>query len=157
MSERAKLEWLRSILPVNRWTPLATRPRYWPDLDEPAPWTPLPDAPITVATAWELEERGLLFRALRYTQDELEVVVLPRREPAPKKEPLPAGKVTEWNENKSNTLRRLWHMVEDGRPVYTIAQIGELLNAEPESVRSKAARMNLPARGKSSTREQLVA
>jgi hypothetical protein len=48
-------------------------------------------------------------------------------------------------------------MVEDGRPVYTIAQIGELLNAEPESVRSKAARMNLPARGKSSTREQLVA
>jgi hypothetical protein len=67
------------------------------------------------------------------------------------------ARITEWNENKSTSLRRLWHMVENGAPTHTISQIAELLGVPPESVRSKAARMGLPARGPSATRERLVA
>jgi hypothetical protein len=57
----SKLEWLRSVLPCDRWTELATRPRS-PDLDEPAPWTPILGAQFTVDQANEFMDSALAGR-----------------------------------------------------------------------------------------------
>jgi hypothetical protein len=146
-------------LPCDRWSELATRPRSWPDLNDPAPWTAVPGASFTIDEANELARAGLVFKCLRYCKDELAVVVLLRREP-PRPKVKTSGSqstLTEWNDHRAARLRKLWLEVDDDGPAYTTVQIAEILGVPPESVRTKVQRMELPARGPSNRRERLAA
>jgi hypothetical protein len=82
MSNRNLHTMVVSMLPTNKWTEIAVRPRPLDDPDPPE-WLPEPGAPLTIAAATELMERGFIFKALRYRTDEVAVVVLPRKEPVP--------------------------------------------------------------------------
>jgi hypothetical protein len=151
---------LRSVLPVNCWSPIATRPRRWPSLDEPPEWVPVENAAgLSIDTANDLMRQGVLLKCLRYTEHEISVVVRPRSEVEVPKVKTSASQntIVEWNAHRADRLRKLWTETADGGPVYTTAQIAEILGMPPESVRTKAQRMELPARGPSNRREQLAA
>jgi hypothetical protein len=159
MSGRATREWVASIMPTNAWTEVARRVRYFPLDQEQPDWEGVPGAPITLAQAVELEKSGIIFRALRYRPADLAVVVLRRREPPQPKLKTSGSQstLTEWNDHKAARLRKLWLEMGDGGPVHTTAQIAEILDVPLEAVRSKVARLALPARGPSPRRERMAA
>ncbi len=65
-----------------KWTDIAVRTRWVKYKDAPNPWFELPDAPMTLEQARQKAEGGWLFKALRYTEDDV-FVVIKRRTGAP--------------------------------------------------------------------------
>jgi hypothetical protein len=160
MTSGDKLAQLQSVLPVNAWSPIATRPRYWPNIDEPPEWAPVENvAGLNLDTVNDLQRQGLLFKALKYTPETITVVVMPRTEPEVPKVRTSGSQstLTEWNDHKVARLRRLWLETGENGPLHTTNEIAEILGVPPESVRTKAQRMELPARGPSNRRERLAA
>jgi hypothetical protein len=72
-----------AALRTNVWTEIAVKPRSRPPGDEAPDWAELRDAPMTIDTAKRAMEAGLIFKALRYYDGEIRVVVLPRKESMP--------------------------------------------------------------------------
>jgi hypothetical protein len=113
-----KLAWVLSILP-STWTPIATRPRVWVKLDEPAPWTRTDDAVLSVDEADALMCHGVLLRALKYSAHEIAILVKPRRELPPPPAPPPssaAGPITEWPPDRIAQLHVTWCRCGSRRP-----------------------------------------
>jgi hypothetical protein len=154
MTTDDRLARLRSVLPVNTWTPIATRPRY--NIDEPAPWSPVEGAVLSIDTANELMMQGLLLKALKYTPDRLFVVVMPRKEVAPPPPPprSAADPITNWPDDRLARLVELWREADDEGPLHSISEIGEILGCPAESVRHKAKSLGWSTRGR---RERMAA
>jgi hypothetical protein len=56
------------------WTPIAMRPRA-SATGVLLVWSPLPDAPLDVAGAWQLADAGMILMAQRHFLDRIELVV----------------------------------------------------------------------------------
>jgi hypothetical protein len=141
-------DWVRSTLAA-KWTPVASRSRF--SFESPE-WVDVPGAPLTLEEAWDLHERNLVFRALKFTDDTSTVVILPRREPPPEVPVrLTGAKLnapqTNWDEDRVALLRKLWFARNEcGEPAYPLNKISELMGLGIEVVRGKAQRLGFPYR-----------
>jgi hypothetical protein len=150
VSPSAKLAQLRSILPCDRWSELATRPRSWPNLDEPAPWTAVRGAPLSLDEAIKYRNDGILLTALRYSEHETTVVAIPRKEAEAAQAPpkSAADPITNWPDDRLARLVELWREVDDEGPLHSIGEIGEILGCPAEAVRTKAKSLGWSTRAR---------
>jgi hypothetical protein len=148
MNTTRNLENLVGLLPQGRWTEVASRSRLSMDPD----WVPVEGSPISLEEAVELRDQGQAIQALRYSEDTVTVVVVPRQKPLDIPERLTGAKLhrrqTVWDEDRVEVLRKLWLARNaDGSPVHSAAKIAELMDVDDLNIiRGKAHRMGLPSR-----------
>jgi hypothetical protein len=140
-------EWVQGTLAADKWTPVASRPRLSMDPE----WAPVEGAPLTLEEARDLSDRNLVFRCLKFDENLVTVVIIPRREVREVPVRLTGAKLnapqTEWNEDRVTLLRKLWFARNaDGELAYPLHKISELMGLGIEIIRGKAHRLGFPNR-----------
>jgi hypothetical protein len=139
---------LIALLPQGKFTDIASRSRLSMDPD----WVPVEGAPISLDDAIRMRDSGVVIQCLRFTEDDVFVVVIPREKPLNLPEKLTGAKLhrpqTVWDEDRVELLRKLWLARNaDGSPVHSAAKIAEMMGADDVNIiRGKAHRMDLPSR-----------